>query len=84
MFFDQGDLVRAYDNFIRAKDIFEMSSDASGLAYVYRSLANLFKSQNDFERVLKMSRQAYDLRKKIGEPRALTSTLLELGLVYQA
>ncbi len=84
MFFDQGDLVRAYDNLIRSKDIFEMKGDISGLAYVYRSLSNLHKSQNEFNKALEMSQKAYELRSRIGEPRAVTSALLELGLVYQS
>jgi signal transduction histidine kinase len=84
MFFDQGDLVRAYDNLIRSKDIFEINGDASGLAYVYRSLSNLYKSQNDFDKALEMSQKAHGLRVKIGEPRVLSSSLLELGLVYQS
>ncbi|HEY5823892.1 MAG TPA: ATP-binding protein [Cyclobacteriaceae bacterium] len=84
MFFDQGDLVRAYDNLIRSKDIFEVSGDKSGLAYVYRSLSNLYKSQKEYGKALDMSQKAYELRAKLGEPRTLTSSLLELGLVYQA
>src|SRR5436190_14302755 len=44
IFFDEGDLVRAYSNFVKAKDLFESIGDKSGLAYTHRSLANVFKS----------------------------------------
>lgn len=84
MFFDQGDLVRAYDNFIRAKDIFEALDEKPGLAYVYRSLANIHASQKDFANALAMSRTAYDLRRTMGDPRMIISSLMELGLIQEA
>ena len=83
MFFDQGDLVRAYDNLIRAKDIFETTGDRSGQAYVNRSLANIFSSQGEYAKALEMSRAAYALRKDLGEPRLVISSLMELGLIQQ-
>jgi signal transduction histidine kinase len=83
MFFDQGDLVRAYDNLIRAKDIFETTGDRSGLAYVNRSLANIFSSQGEYAKALEMSKAAYELRKDLGEPRLVISSLMELGLIQQ-
>lgn len=83
MYFDGGDLVRAYDNLIRSRDIFEVIRDESGLAYVYRSLANVYKSQGDFDQAIAMSTQAYNLRKNLGEIRSIVSSLLELGLIYE-
>jgi signal transduction histidine kinase len=82
LFFDQGDMVRAYKNFIKAEAIFKAVNDLSGLSYVYRSLANLYKSQNDMDKALQMSIKACDLRKAIGAPRGILSALMELGLVY--
>lgn len=82
LFFDQGDLTRAYNNFIRSYEIFENTTYDVGKAYVARSLSNLYKSQGDFTKSLAMSLRAYKLREKIGEPRALISALTELGLVY--
>src|ERR1043165_5464868 len=38
VFFDQGDLVRAYSNFMLSKELFESIHDKSGLAYIHRSL----------------------------------------------
>ena len=83
LFFDQGDMVRAYKNFIKAREIFEAVDDKSGLSYVYRSLSNLYKSQHDIENALENSLQAYELRKQVGEPRGELSALMELGLVYE-
>lgn len=83
LFFDEGDMVRAYKNLIKAREIFEAVDDKSGLSYVSRSLSNLYKSQNDFDKALQMSLQAYELRKQIGEPRGELSALMELGLVYE-
>lgn len=83
LFFDQGDMVRAYKNFVSAQHIFEKLNDKSGLSYVHRSLSNLYKSQHDFDKALQSSLEAYNLRKQIGEPRGELSALMELGLVYE-
>lgn len=82
LFFDQGDLSRAYDNFIESQKIFEKIQEDVGTAYVLRSLSNLYKSQGDLTKALQSSLKAYELRRKIGETRALISALSELGLVY--
>ena len=82
LFFDQGDLNRAYDNLIKSQDIFERTDDAVGKAYVYRSLSNLYKSQGDHPKALQSALQAYEIRLTLGEPRALISSLSELGLIY--
>lgn len=82
LFFDQGDLVRAYNNFIKAGAIFEAVNDKSGLSYVSRSLANLHKSQGDIDKALQMSLRAYNLRKEVSDSRGILSALMELGLVY--
>ena len=84
MFYDQGDLVRAFDNLIRSKEIFEYLNEKSGLAYVYRSMANVYSTQKDYNKALEMSRTAYQLRIEVGEPRMIVSSLMELGLIYQA
>lgn len=84
MFFDQGDLVRAFDNLIKSKELFEQLGDKPGLAYVNRSIANVYSTQREFEKALEMSKTAYQLRKEIGEPRMIVSSLMELGLIHQA
>lgn len=83
LFFDQGDMARAYHNFLQAEAIFTATHDISGLSYVARSLANLYKSQKDLDKALRLSQRAYELRKEIGSPRGILSALMELGLVYQ-
>lgn len=80
--FDQGEMIAAYDNFIRSKSIFEALDESSGLAYVYRSLANLYSSHKDYQRALENSLKAYQLRKELGDRRTLSSALMELGGVY--
>jgi len=83
MFFDGGDLVRAFNNFIYSKDIFEALQEKSGLAYVYRSLANIYKSQNDYAEAIEMSTKAFELRKELDDKRGIVSSLLELALIYE-
>lgn len=83
MFFDGGDLIRAFNNFIYSKDIFEALQEKAGLAYVYRSLANIYKSQNDYAEATKMSTKAYELRKQLDDKRGMISSLLELALIYE-
>lgn len=82
LFFEQGDLSRAYNNFIKADEIFAVTREDIGKAYVARSLSNLFRSQGDYVKALNMSRQAFKLREKVGDKRQLISALTELGLVY--
>lgn len=82
LFFDQGDLVRAYNNLVSSQRLFERLNDPVGLAYVYRSLSNLHKSQEDYPKALEMATRAYQLRKEVGEPRGLLSALMELGSIY--
>lgn len=83
MFIDRGDIVRAYNNFNSALMLFEIMQDKLGLAYVYRSFATLYKAQNDYSKALTNSLKALELRRKLGEPRAVVSALFELALVYQ-
>ncbi len=83
MFFDGGDLVRAFDNLIRSKEIFEPLQEKSGLAYVYRSLANIYKSQNDYKQAIEISTKAYLLRMELGEKRGIVSSLIEVGLIHE-
>jgi signal transduction histidine kinase len=83
IFHEKGDLVRAYNEFVLARDLFESINDRSGLAYVYRSLADLFKAKGDYQKALENSKKALDLRKSLGGQRAITSAYMELGLVYQ-
>ena len=82
LFFDQGDLTRAYDNLVKSREIFEQLNDPTGLAYVYRSLSNLYKSQSDYVNAEDMALKAFALRKQLDDPRGLLSALMELGLVY--
>jgi len=84
MFFDGGDWVRAFSNFLNSKKIFESLNDKSGMAYVYRSLASLYKAQNDFEKAVEMSEKAYQLRSEIGDKRGIISSLIEFGLLYES
>lgn len=84
LFFDQGDMERAYKNLVLSQIIFEKIKDPVGLAYVYRSLANVYKSQGDFTKALQASKEAYALRKQLKDPRALLSAAMELGGVYGA
>ena len=83
IFFDEGDLVRAYENFVKSKTLFEKIHDRSGLAYVYRSLATLFIAKKDFTKALENSEKSLALRKGLRDPRAITSAHIELGLVYK-
>lgn len=84
MFFDAGDRVRGFNNFLSSKEIFESIGDRSGMAYVYRSLATIFMAQNDFEKASQMSEKAYQIRKAIGDRRGIISSLIEFGLLYKS
>jgi tetratricopeptide (TPR) repeat protein len=79
MFFDAGDWVRAFNNFLSSKEIFEAVHDKSGMAYVYRSLANIYLAEKDFVKAAEMSEKAYLIRKEIGDRRGIISSLIEYG-----
>ena len=83
MFFDGGDWVRAFNNFLSSKQIFELISDKPGLAYVYRSLATIYTAQHDFKNAIEMSEKAYSIRKDLEDHRGIISSLIEFGLLYQ-
>ncbi len=82
LFYDQGDISRAYDTFLKAKQVFDAIKNQSGLAYVYRSLSDLYRSQNDYPKALEMSMQALSIRRRSGDSRAIISSLMELGTLY--
>jgi len=84
MFFDGGDWVRAFNNFLNSKEIFESISDKQGLAYVYRSLATIYAAQKDFKNAIEMSEKAYAIRKDLEDQRGLVSSLIEFGLLYKS
>lgn len=83
IFFDQGDLARALSEFITARDLFGNIRDASGLAYVFRSLSDVYAAKGDYINALDNALQALNLRQGLGDQRAITSAHLELGLIYQ-
>jgi len=83
LFYDRGDLTRAYNEFAIARDLFDRMHDESGLAYVYRSLSDVFGAKGEYVKALENAREALRLRKGLGDRRAMTSAYMELGLVYQ-
>lgn len=83
IFYDKGDLIRAYNEFVKARDLFQKVDDESGLAYVYRSLSDLFEAKGDYVKALENARLAMSLRKDLNDKRAMTSSYMELGLIYQ-
>ena len=84
LFFDQGDMVRAYEQLKQAGDLFALLKDEAGLAYVYRSLSGLYASQKDYDKAIAMAHSAYELRLKTGNQRSIISSLSEIGQLYQS
>lgn len=84
IFFDKGDLVRAYNEFVTARDLFQSISDSPGLAYVYRSLSDVYEAKSDYINALQNALKALALRENLNDQRAMTSAHMELGLIYQA
>jgi signal transduction histidine kinase len=83
IYFDRGDLVRSYNEFIKAKDLFAALGDLSGLAYVYRSLSDVYEAKADYGNALENALKALSLRRDLSDRRAMTSSYMELGLIYQ-
>lgn len=83
IFFDKGDLVRAYNEFVKARDLFESLHDSSGLAYVYRSLSDVYEAKADYVNALSNALKALSLREDLGDQRTMSSAHMELGMIYQ-
>lgn len=83
IYFDKGDLVRSYNEFIKARDLFAGINDQSGLAYVYRSLSDVHEAKADYPNALKNALMALSLRRNQQDLRAMTSAYMELGIIYQ-
>lgn len=83
VYYDRGDLVRSYNEFVRAKDLFTVLHDLSGLAYVYRSLSDVYEAKADYPNALDNALKALSLRQDLSDPRAVASAYMELGLIYQ-
>lgn len=83
VYFDRGDLVRSYNEFIQARDLFAALNDVSGLAYVYRSLSDVYEAKADYRNALDNALKALALRHDLSDRRAVTSSYMELGLMYQ-
>lgn len=83
LFYEQGLLSRSYDYLIKARQLFEAIRDSSGLAYVYQSLANLYKTQRDFKKAEANFLVAYRIRKSLGNARDVMSALVYMGRLYQ-
>jgi len=84
MFFDAGDWVRAFSNFLSSKEIFEALDNKAGMAYAYRSLASIYQTQKEFDKAITMSEKAYQIRKELGDQRGVISSLIEFGLLYES
>lgn len=83
LFFEWADLVKAYENFSKARMLFESVKDIKGMAYSYRSLSDLFKSQNDYENALLMANKALAIRMAEGQPYDIITAKNQIGLLYQ-
>lgn len=83
IYYDRGDLVRSYNEFVRARDLFIAVNDLSGLAYVYRSLSDVHEAKADYPNALDNALKALALRQDLSDRRAVTSSYMGLGLIYQ-
>lgn len=83
IYYERGDLVRSYNEFVGARDLFQKLNDLSGLAYVYRSLSDVHEAKADHRNALDNALKALALRKDLSDRRAMTSSYMELGIIYQ-
>jgi signal transduction histidine kinase len=82
LFYEQGLLSRSYEHFITAKSIFQNINDSSGEAYVLQSLANLYKTQRDYQKAEDNFLKAYHIRLALGNSRDIMSALSHTGRYY--
>lgn len=82
-FLNIGNLADAFENFAKARLVFEKNSNRVGLSEVYLSLSDLFKSQQDYSNSLAMANEAITIKKAIGDKKGEMAALNVLGEVYR-
>ncbi|MEQ9415009.1 MAG: ATP-binding protein, partial [Cyclobacteriaceae bacterium] len=82
-FLNIGNLADAFENFAKARLVFENKNNNVGLSEVYLSLSDLFKSQQDYSNSMVMASEAIALKKAIGDKKGEIATLNVLGEVYR-
>ncbi len=84
LFFEQGLLSRSYEYYIKALPIFGQLKDSSGLSYTYQSLANLYKTQEDYVKAEKNYLHANEIRLTLGNTRDIMAAFIMTGRFYHA
>lgn len=75
---------KAFENFESSHRIFMQMRDQEGLAYVKRSLSDFFRQAGNFIEAERYALEALDIRYTLGDNRSVISSLIELGLLYEA
>ncbi|MFM9074683.1 MAG: ATP-binding protein [Bacteroidota bacterium] len=75
---------KAFENFESSQRIFMRMGDQEGLAYVKRSLSDFFRQAGNFIEAERYALEALNIRYTLGDNRSIISSLLELGLLYEA
>ncbi|MEP2669396.1 MAG: tetratricopeptide repeat-containing sensor histidine kinase [Cyclobacteriaceae bacterium] len=78
-----GNLADAFENFAKARLVFENKGNGVGLSEVYISLSNLFRSQQDYTNSLAMANEAFLLKEELDDKNGEISALNVLGDVYR-
>jgi len=84
MLLDADELEKAFTNFEQAGVILKKEGDQSGLAYVIRGMSDYHRLKGNLQEAERLALEALDIRYTLAENRAIISSLLELGLLYQS
>lgn len=83
LFSELGDEDIALSNFKNAMHHFQRMNDASGIAYVYHSMATSYERKLNYDSAIYMARQSYDKRKLLHDKRQLLSSLGKMAVIYR-
>lgn len=78
----RGDLNRAYENYMKALELFETTNNRRGVAIAQNNLGNIFKAWGDFENARRYYHESIKTGEDQQDKRGLASRLNNLGLLH--
>jgi signal transduction histidine kinase len=78
-----GNRLAAYENYMKALELFELLDDQSSLAVTYNNLAHINQSLNELEKSVEYFKKAIEINKRLNNLINLTMNYNNLGISYK-
>jgi serine phosphatase RsbU (regulator of sigma subunit) len=79
-----GDLDKAFDCYLKTKEIANQLNDEDGVAISLNNLGNLYKTRKEYKEAIRYYRSSLVIRERIGDQYGETTTLHNIGAIYHA